>query len=79
MRMGKWFGKKMITKQHQTKILPLRFIANICGGFANNHLFKAMCLDEDEDYGWRYRYHSKMWLILNKPYKLWGTHYIMDN
>jgi hypothetical protein len=71
-------GKKMITKHQKTKILPLRIIGNICGGFAGNHLFKAMCLDEDEDYGWRYRYHGKMWRILNKPYERWGTHYILE-
>ena len=70
-------GKKMI-KHQKTKIVPLRFIGNICGGFAGNHLFKAMCLDEDGDHGWRYKYHGKMWVILNKPYKLWGTYYIMD-
>jgi hypothetical protein len=65
-------------KQQKTRILPLRFIGNICGGFAGNHLFKAMCMDEDEDYGWRYRYHGKMWTILNKPYTWWGTYYILD-
>jgi hypothetical protein len=36
-----------ITKHQNTRILPLRIIGNICGGFAGNHLFKAMCLDED--------------------------------
>ncbi len=77
IKMEKRYGKKMI-KHQRTKILPLRFIGNVCGGFACNHLFKAMCLDEDGDNGWRYRYHGKMWVILNKPYKLWGTYYIMD-
>jgi len=67
-----------ITKHQNTRILPLRIIGNICGGFAGNHLFKAMCLDEDGEYGWRYRYHEKMWVILNKPYKLWGTYYILE-
>lgn len=78
IKMERKYGKKMITKHQKTKIIPLRFIGNICGGFAGNHLFKAMCLDEDEDYGWRYRYHEKMWVVLNKPYTLWGTYYIFE-
>jgi hypothetical protein len=76
--MERRFGKKMIMKHQRTNILPLRIIGNVCGGFAGNHLFKAMCLDEDENYGWRYRYHGKMWVILNKPYTLWGTYYMLD-
>ncbi len=75
--MERKFGKKMI-KHQKTNILPLRWIGNICGEFAGNHLFKAMCMDEDQNYGWRYKYHGKMWVILNKPYTLWGTYYIMD-
>jgi hypothetical protein len=80
IKMVKRFGKKMTDMQkiQKTKIVPLRLIGNICGGFAGNHLFKAMCLDEDGDNGWRYKYHGKMWVILNKPYKLWGTYYIID-
>lgn len=76
--MERRFGKKMITKHQKTKIFPLRFIGNICGGFAGNHLFKAMCMDEDQDYGWRYGYHGKMWKYLNKPYEWWGTYYMID-
>ena len=35
-------------------------------------------MDEDEEYGWRYKYHAKMYKILNKPYELWGTYYTID-
>ncbi len=73
--------QKMIehsTKIQKTKILPLRWIGNLCGEFAGNHLFKAMCMDEDQNYGWRYTYHAKMWKYLNKPYTLWGTYYIIN-
>jgi hypothetical protein len=76
--MERKYGKKMITKHQKTKIIPLRIIGNICGGFAGNHLFKSMCLDEDGDYGWRYKYHGKMWVLLNKPYTWWGTYYILE-
>jgi hypothetical protein len=66
---------KNMKKTQKTKILPLRWIGNLSGEFAGSHLFKAMCMDEDGDYGWRYKYHAKMWIILNKPYKWWGTYY----
>lgn len=35
-------------------------------------------MDEDEEYGWRYKYHAKMYIILNKPYEWWGTYYSID-
>jgi hypothetical protein len=69
---------KKITKIEKTRVIPLRIIGNICGEFAGNHLVKAINLDEDGDLGCRYRYHGKMWLILNKPYERWGTYYMMD-
>ena len=66
------------TKHQRTKIIPLRWIGNICGEFAGNHIVKCVNMDEDEEYGWRYKYHAKMYKILNKPYELWGTYYIVD-
>jgi hypothetical protein len=74
-------GKKMInhsTKTERTKILPLRWIGNICGEFAGNHIVKCVNMDEDEECGWRYKYHAKMWKYLNKPYEWWGTYYMID-
>ena len=35
-------------------------------------------MDEDEEYGWRYKYHAFMWKYLNKPYEWWGTYYMID-
>lgn len=66
------------TKNHKTKILPLRWIANICGDIAGGHILKCVYLDEDQNWGWRYKYHAKMYKILNKPYKLWGTYFTID-
>jgi hypothetical protein len=66
------------TKTQKTKIIPLRWIGNIFGEFAGNHLVKCVNMDEDDQYGWRYKYHTKMWKILNKPYELWGTYYTID-
>ncbi len=65
-------------KHQKTKILPLRWIGNICGEFAGNHLVKAFDLDEDDNLGLRFKYHAKMWKYLNKPYELWGTYYIIE-
>ena len=66
------------TKIEKTKILPLRWIGNILGEYAGNHLVKCVNMDEDEEYGLRYKYHAKMYKVLNKPYELWGTYYMID-
>ena len=66
------------TKIQRTKIWPLRWIGNFLGEFAGNHLVKCVNMDEDEEFGWRYKYHAKMYKILNKPYELWGTYYTID-
>ena len=68
------------TKIQKTKVLPLRWIGNFCGEYAGNHLVKAIDLDEelDSNLGFRYKYHAKMWVILNKPYERWGTYYLVD-
>jgi len=64
----------------KTKIIPLRWIGNFCGEYAGNHLVKAIDLDEelDSNLGFRYKYHAKMWVLLNKPYEWWGTYYLVD-
>jgi len=64
----------------KTKIVPLRWIGNFLGGYAGNHLVKAIHLDEslDSNLGFRYKYHAKMWKYLNKPYEWWGTYYQVD-
>ena len=65
-------------KKEKTRILPLRWIGNICGEYAGNHLVKGFDYDEDGKYGFAYKYHAKMWKYLNKPYELWGTYYLID-
>lgn len=62
----------------KTKILPLRWIGNFLGEYAGNHLVKAIDLDEDDNLGFKFKYHSKMWKYLNKPYTWWGTYYELD-
>jgi hypothetical protein len=67
-----------ITKHQKTRIIPLRWIGNICGAYAGNHLVKCFDYDEEGKLGFAYKYHAKMWKYLNKPYELWGTYYMMD-
>lgn len=65
-------------KKEKTRIVPLRWIGNICGEYAGNHLVRCFDYDEDGKYGFAYKYHAKMWKYLNKPYELWGTYYLID-
>jgi hypothetical protein len=65
-------------KIEKTRIVPLRWIGNICGAYAGNHLVKCFDYDEENRLGFAYNYHAKMWKYLNKPYELWGTYYLID-
>jgi hypothetical protein len=67
-----------ITKHQKTKILPLRWIGNLCGEVASNSLVRAFGLQDQYNFGYRFKFHSKVWKYLNKPYELWGTYYIID-
>lgn len=74
--MADWYGKKMrTTKVEKTKILPLRWIGNWCGAIATKNLIMAVDLDEDANWGFKYKYRAKVWKVLNKPYRWWGTYY----
>ena len=39
---------------------------------------KAFDLDEQGNYGYRFKFHSKVWVKFNKPYERWGTYYTID-
>jgi hypothetical protein len=67
-----------ITKIQKTKILPLRLIGNACSSIAIRSLLKAFDLDEKGNYGYRFKFHSKVWVTFNKPYERWGTYYTVD-
>lgn len=69
---------KNITKHEKTKILPLRWIGNGCSYIATNSLVKAFNLQEDDNLGYRFKFHSKVWHYFNKPYTWWGTYYMID-
>lgn len=66
------------TKIERTKIVPLRWIGNYCGGIAGHHLVKAIHMDDHDDHSFMYHFHGRMWITFNKPYERWGTYYKMD-
>ena len=78
IKMARKYGYLKMKNIEKTNILPLRWIGNIFGEFASSHLLKAVYMDEDGDFNWRYTYHAKMWKILDKPYQWWGTYYFLD-
>jgi hypothetical protein len=67
-----------LTTHHRTKILPLRWISNWLSYYASDHLLKSVYLEENNNFGWSFKYHSSMWKILNLPYKKWGTYYTIN-
>jgi hypothetical protein len=69
---------KMSNKINRTKILPLRWFGNACSDIATRSLLKAFDLDEQGNYGYRFKFHSKVWITFNKPYERWGTYYTVD-
>jgi hypothetical protein len=69
---------KFSNKIHKTKILPLRWIGNLCSEIAGNSIVKAFDLQDQENFGCRFKFHSKVWHYFNKPYTWWGTYYVID-
>ncbi len=65
-------------KIQRTKILPLRWIGNLCEKYANHHLGKFLYYSDHDDYGISCRYHAYMSTILYKPYYWWGTYYELN-
>ncbi len=65
-------------KVQKTRILPLRWFGNGCSNIATNSLVKAFDLQERDNFGYRFKFHSKVWHYLNKPYEWWGTYYLVD-
>lgn len=68
---------KNSTRVNKTKILPLRWFAHLCNRIGTLSLRKAFDLDEDNNLGYRFKFHAAVWKYLNKPYEKWGTYYIL--
>jgi hypothetical protein len=67
------------TKEHRTKIIPLRWFANLCEIPAHYHLQRFLRCDDLNIRGPVYRYHAFMSNLFYKPYLKWGTVYALDN
>jgi len=68
----------MDTKINKTKVLPLRWFANMCGSIAGWAIMRISYQDELEDFNWRYKLHSTIWKITWPTYYRFGTMYEWD-
>jgi hypothetical protein len=66
---------KRFTKEHKTKILPLRLFANLCEKPAQYHLNMYLHYSDHDDYGLACRLHAYLSNMFYKPYLRWGTVY----
>lgn len=62
-------------KIHNTNVLPLRWLANIFGSIANWTILKAAWLDEDQNYGLKYKLYEKIYLRTWPIYSKFGSFY----
>jgi hypothetical protein len=69
---------KRFTKEERTKILPLRWIANLCESRGNYHLNMFLHYGDHDDHGFAYKYHGIMSNWFYKPYFRWGTIYTLN-
>ena len=65
-------------KIERTKILPLRWIGNLCGSIGTEFLVKAIYLKESGNIGWRYSINLNVWIYLKIFNQKWGTYYSID-
>lgn len=65
-------------KVQRTRILPLRWIGNLLSIPASNSLVRAFDLQEQDNFGYRFKFHCAVWKYLYKPYQWWGTYYEVD-
>jgi hypothetical protein len=63
------------TKEERTRILPLRWFANICEIPAHYNLMMSLHHRDHDDYGIKYKYYAITSNWLYKPYWRWGTVY----
>lgn len=66
------------TPEHRTRILPLRWFANLCEKPAHHHLNIALYYNDYGYYGPKFKYHAFLSNLFYKPYLRWGTVYKID-
>lgn len=64
-------------KVHQSRP-PLRWIANLAGEISSWAILKAVYMDEDNKYGWKYDFYSKLFVLFNPLSSKYGTYYKID-
>lgn len=57
---------------------PLRWIANLFGEVSGWAILKIACLDEDNNFGFRYKIYSQIFKITNPISNKYGTFYKVD-
>ena len=62
-------------KINKTKVLPLRWFANMCGSIAGWAIMNISYYDELEDFNWRYKLHYYIWKTTWPIYYRFGTFY----
>lgn len=62
-------------KHHKTKILPLRWFANLCEKPANYHLNMYLHYSDYDECGISCRSHAYLSNMFYRPYFKWGTVY----
>jgi hypothetical protein len=74
IKMARSDGYQWI-KHHKTKILPLRWFANLCEIPAHYHLGRFLHYSDRKDFGLASRFHARISYWFYKPYLRWGTVY----
>lgn len=64
-------------KVHQS-LPPLRWIANLAGEISGWAILKAAYLDEEENFGLRYKVYGKLFTLFNPISAKYGTHYLLN-
>jgi hypothetical protein len=72
-------NNNLFIPEHKTNILPLRWFANISGSISGWAISKVMWLDEEENFGFKYKMYSKIYRLTSIPYYQWGTFYSMTD
>ena len=65
----------MSAKINKTRIWPLRWLANACGDISGWAIMHVSYLDEEENFGWRYKAYAFIWKITWPVYWRFGTFY----
>ena len=65
-------------KVNNTNVLPLRWLANLCGEISGWAILKVAYLDEAKNFGFRYSVYGALYSLTWPVYLRWGTFYRWD-